>query len=263
MKFSIVTPSYNYGSYIETAIESVLAQASDGIEIEHIVVDAGSTDSTVEVLERYPHLIWTSEPDKGMSDGINKGFRRATGDWMMWLNADDGLRPGALASVVAHIARHPKADVVYGDCVFVDSKFKEIRRQYQHGFDHFVLLYGGCYIPSTSCFFQRAIIDEGHLLDIEFRVCMDFEYFVRLDHLGYRFSYMPKSLANFRWHEDNTSHVLSERRFEERQIVKRKYLKLKGQGFLCSDLSLALLLWTALAKRKMNKWTRTLFRRYQ
>jgi glycosyltransferase involved in cell wall biosynthesis len=79
MKFSIITPSYNQGRFLPDCVESVLSQI--GVDVEHIVTDAGSTDDTLQVLLRYPHLQWTSERDAAMSDGINKGFRQASGDW--------------------------------------------------------------------------------------------------------------------------------------------------------------------------------------
>ena len=130
MKFSIITPSFNQGRFIADCIESVMNQACDGIEVEHIVIDAVSTDKTIDVLNYYPHLNWTSEPDAGMSDGINKGFLKATGDWLMWLNCDDYLLPGALSKVADFIKQHPDVDVVHGDCAFIQEDKTLIRRKY-------------------------------------------------------------------------------------------------------------------------------------
>jgi glycosyltransferase involved in cell wall biosynthesis len=95
--FSIVTPSFNYGRYIEDCLNSVADQ--EGVKLEHLVMDAGSTDDTATIVQRYPHASFYQEPDAGMSDGINKGFRRARGTWVMWLNADDRLKPGALQAL--------------------------------------------------------------------------------------------------------------------------------------------------------------------
>ena len=107
--FSIITPSYNYAKYVRECIESVKAQ--EGVTFEHIVFDAVSTDGTLDILREYPHLDVTVKPDRGMSDAINKGFRKAKGKWVMWLNTDDRLLPGALKAVAAFAEQHPEADV--------------------------------------------------------------------------------------------------------------------------------------------------------
>ena len=245
MRFSIITPSFNQGRFIADCIESVMAQQgsadappsssirskdhqtpikASSFEIEHIVTDAGSTDETLEVLGRYPHLKWTREPDKGMSDGINKGFLKATGDWVMWLNCDDYLEPGALAKVANWIAMHPEADVIHGDCIFIQENKTPIRRKYDTQVDPWDLLFVGCIIPSTSTFLRRGIIDAGHLLDIEYKNTMDLEYYLRLMRLGYRFSYLPEALASFRWYEDSTTMKNWQRMIDESLRCRRQHI---------------------------------------
>jgi glycosyltransferase involved in cell wall biosynthesis len=254
MKFSIVTPNYNYGSYLEDAIQSVLSQKVEGIEVEHIVIDAESTDDSLDVIRRHPHLKWISEKDKGMSDGINKGFRMATGDWMMWLNADDVLLPNTLLKISRFIEEHQGAyDVVYGDCVFVDGDLKRIRRKFDHRFDSFVLIWGGCFISSTTCFYNRTIIDAGHLIDVDYGVCMDHEFYVRLHRHGYKFGYLPDELALFRWHGSNISAVFIQRRINERRQVQRDYLKRKGLGFLAIKPFLIPMHYLGMSKRVVRK----------
>ncbi len=247
MKFSIVTPSYNQGRFIRDCIESV--QAQTGVEWEHLVVDAGSTDETLAVLKEYPHLKWVSEPDKGMSDGINKGFLRATGDWVMWLNTDDYLLPEALAHVLDWAQKNPDADVIYGECLFVDEGKNLIRRKTDHRFDFNILLFYGCYIASTSTFLRRKVVADGHLLDIRYRVCMDFEYYLRLGHLGYKFCYLPEALAGFRWHDSNTSSQLAQRRYQERVEIQRHFLDLTHRSALGREWLLSSLFRLYQAKR--------------
>jgi glycosyltransferase involved in cell wall biosynthesis len=239
MKFSIITASYNQGRYVRDCIESVKAQT--GVEWEHIVQDAGSTDETLAVLKEYPHLQVTCEKDQGMSDGINRGFRKATGDWVMWLNTDDYLLPGALARVAAFAQKHPEADFVYGDVHFVDAARKLIRVKREHEFDFNVLLFYGCYIQSTATFLRRKIIEAGHLLDVNYRVTMDFEYYVRLARLGYQIQYAPGALAAFRWHETNTSAVQHRRRYEERVRVQQQHLQMTGRMWCQREWVLRLL----------------------
>lgn len=227
MKFSIITPSLNQGSFITDCIESVRTQLGDGFEVEHIVTDAGSTDETLEVLKKYPDINWVSEPDQGMSDGINKGFLKATGDWLMWLNCDDYLEPNALAKVADFISKHPDADVVHGDCIFVQEDQATIRRKYDTQVDAWDLLFLGCVIPSTSTFYRRAIVDAGHLLDVNYKNTMDLEYYLRLMHLGYRFSYLPEALAYFRLHDASTTNSNQERMVNESMRCRTFYIREK------------------------------------
>jgi glycosyltransferase involved in cell wall biosynthesis len=222
VKFSIITPSYNQGRFLPDCVESVLSQA--GVEVEHIVTDAGSTDETLDVLKCYPHLQWTSEPDEGMSDGINKGFAKATGDWLMWLNCDDYLMPGALAKLADYIRSHPRADIVHGDCIYVKEDKTPIRRKYDTKVDEWDLLFVGCVIPSTSAFYRREIISAGHLLDIGYKNCMDWEFYLRLLRLGYRFGYVPEALAGFRWYEDSTTQKHWQRMIDEGLRAQRAHI---------------------------------------
>lgn len=240
VKFSIITPSFNQGRFLPDCIESVLGQT--GIEIQHLVTDAGSTDGTIEVLKRYSHLQWTSEPDRGMSDGINKGFLKATGDWVMWLNCDDYLLPGALAKVADYLQKNPNVDVVHGDCVFVREDKSVIRRKYDHPLGELILLFAGCYIPSTSTFFNRRIIDQGHLLDTSYRVCMDWEYYLRLIRSGQRFGYIPEALAGFRWHESNASKLLMRLGEEEARKLQLEHIAARGMPALLGSAAMLAIL---------------------
>jgi len=216
---SVITPSLNAAAYLEDAIFSVRWQG--GVAAEHIVIDAASTDGTLAMLQRHPHLRWISGPDRGQSDAINKGFLMATGELVGWLNADDYYLPGGLEAIARAAEAHPEADVVHGDCVFVDPCGRVVRSKVEHDFDFNVLLYFGCYIPSTATFFRRRLIERGLLLDCDYRVAMDFEFFARLARLGCRFHYVPQFIAAFRWHEDNVSLRNAERRAHERRLVQR------------------------------------------
>ncbi len=128
-KLSVITPSYNCGAFIEDAILSVSQQ--EGVDVEHIVIDAASTDGTVDVIQQH-NLCWISEPDRGQSDAINKGFLRARGDLAGWLNADDYYLSGGLQAIALAAQQHPEADIFYGDCVFVDRAGNILRSKVEH-----------------------------------------------------------------------------------------------------------------------------------
>ena len=204
MDFTIITPSYDYGHFISKCLESVASQ--EDVILEHLVMDAGSTDNTTTIVANYPHATLYQEPDEGMSDGINKGFKKARGEWVMWLNADDRLLPGALAAVKEFATINTCADVIYGCWNFVDQDGKHQRRMTVFPFVRSMLPNHGCYIASTATFFRkRTTIDEGNLLNKEFKYVMDGEYFCRLAYNGKRFVYLPKVLADFRLHGDSLS----------------------------------------------------------
>lgn len=233
MDFTIVTPSYNYGRYIGECLESVASQ--EGVTFEHLVMDAGSKDNTAEVVARFPHASFFQEPDKGMTDGINKGFRKAQGAWVMWLNADDIMRPGALRAVKEFAEKNPQADVIYGCWNFVDAEGKFLRRMTVFPFNRRMISNHGCYIASTSTYYRRATtIAEGHLLNINFKTVMDGEYYARLSSLGKCFEYLPRVLADFRLHDESISQrnlgkedidglLAHQRQLAESRAIRRVY----------------------------------------
>jgi glycosyltransferase involved in cell wall biosynthesis len=245
---SVITPALNSEEFIEDAILSVSRQQD--VAVEHIVIDGASTDSTMAIVKRHGEVKWISECDRGQSDAINKGFLSATGDLVGWLNADDYYLPGGLDAMARAAQAHPEADVIYGDCVFVDGEGKIVRSKVEHAFDRSILLYFGCYIPSTTTFFRRRIIDSGLLLDCDYRVCMDFEYFARLAHAGFNFCYVPHFIAAFRWHGSNISLKQLPRRAEERRLVQRRF----GD----KDLSSSTLAWLANLHRVKRLLRKTL-----
>ena len=242
MKFSIVTPNYNYGRFLKKALESVLAQADapGAPEIEHIVIDGGSTDNSVSILKdwavfaaaqpaakdgRYS-FSYVSEPDQGQKDAINKGLRRATGDVVAWLNADEWYLPGKLALVAAAFAKHPATDFLYGEPLFVDKDGTPIRIRRAHRFSKFVLYGCCCYIASCASFWRRRVLDDGHWLDPSYKVIMDGEYYCRLAKAGYRFRFLPATIAAFTWHDANVSNVFADRRNEEWLQLRRRFVPL-------------------------------------
>lgn len=241
MKFSIVTPNYNYGRFLKAALRSVFDQTSSpDVSIEHIVIDGGSTDDSVSILKDWDAYArgtaaakaskytfsYVSEPDNGQTDAINKGLRLATGDIVAWLNADEWYLPGKLALVAACFEKHPKADFVYGEPLFVDKDGKPIRVRYAHRFSKFVLYGCCCYIASCASFWRRRILDDGLYLDSSYKVIMDGEYYCRLSRAGYRFRFLPATIAAFTWHDSNVSNILADRREVEWRQIREAVLPL-------------------------------------
>ena len=157
-KISVVTPSFNSVSTIAETIQSVRDQ--DYGNWEHIVVDGGSQDGTVAVLEKYPGLKWVSEKDEGHYHAMNKGLARAAGDVVVILNADDCFRPGALRKVAEAFQTNPAWDALFGDVVFVDGLGREIYRRQEARYDYNILLYGVDYICHQALFVRKGVYER-------------------------------------------------------------------------------------------------------
>jgi glycosyltransferase involved in cell wall biosynthesis len=233
-RISIVTPSLNQGEYIEDSILSVKQQGYENCE--HIVVDGCSRDNTLEILRRYPHVRWVSEPDKCQSDALNKGFRMATGDVVGWLNADEYYFPGALKTIAELATNNLGADVFYGTGVAVNKDGLLQRSHTSHNFDFGILLYYGCFVPTNATFVRRHVFEQGFLIDEDYRVVMDFEYFVRIVAPGKVFKHSRSLIGIFRWTGSNLS-LQDEKRRKERLRVQRTWSRLKlpnwGYDTLC------------------------------
>jgi len=199
-KISVITPSFNQGEFLEKTILSVLEQ--DCPNIEYIVIDGGSTDNSVEIIRKYEkHLAyWVSEPDRGQSDAINKGFRRATGEIVTWLNSDDFYLPGAVKKVVDYFARHADVDFVYGDYYLADRQERILAKRKSIPFDYNILLYDANFICQPASFFRKSILDKIGLLDEKFHYLMDYEFFLRAACNKIKFELIPEFLAAYRFH---------------------------------------------------------------
>lgn len=171
-RVSIVTPSYNQGQFLEETIRSVLLQGYP--DLEYLVMDGGSTDGSVEIIRRYePWLAyWTSEPDRGQSDALNKGFGRSTGAVLAWLNSDDRYRPRAIETAVRVLAMNVQAAVVYGDCIEIDEVGKVLRTYEARDFDIRRQLVAQM-IPQPAAFFRRTVWDQVGPLRTDLHYTMD------------------------------------------------------------------------------------------
>ena len=262
VRISIVTPSYNQAKYLKECLISVKEQSH--LPYEHIVVDGASTDDTVELLREmsslpgYDHLRWVSEPDKGQSEALNKGFRSARGDLVGWLNADDKYRPGCFEHVVSDLSRHERCDVLYGDYTVIDqhNRCQQIRREIS--FSPFVLAYHKVlYRPTTATFFDQKIFQEGNFVDTRYQYAMDYEFFLRLSRRGYRFRHIPKLLADFRWHPESKTGKAACRQMEEQDLILARYSpRLSGVGGFSKGSALSVLRYLAAFRRYSEKLLR-------
>lgn len=201
MLVSIVTPSYNQARYLEETMRSVLEQ--DYPHIEYIVVDGGSTDGSREIIEKYADRLawWVSEKDRGQTDAINKGFARARGDVLAWLNSDDTYQPGAVREAVEFLQRNPQVGLVYGDANYIDEHGRVIGRFPAAQTDYRRLRQGYVHIPQQAAFFRADLWRRVGPLDDSFYFAMDYDLWVRLAREA-PIVYYPRLWANFRLHSD-------------------------------------------------------------
>lgn len=201
---TIVTPSYNQGPYLERNLRSVIEQEYP--DLEQWVLDGGSKDESTDILARYakdyPHLHWLSKRDRGQSDAVNKGFHRATGQIVGWINSDDKLAPGALHKVARYFEEHPRAMAVVGDLRIIDEDDAELFILKAQRLTHESLLNEVCSIVQPSCFFRRELIERAGEIDTHLHYAMDHEYFLRLTRFA-DIDYLPEILAEFRIQPDS------------------------------------------------------------
>ncbi len=198
-RLSIITPSFNQAQFLEGTLRSVLNQGYPNLE--YLVIDGGSTDGSVEIIQRYADRLayWVSEKDNGQSDAINKGLARATGEIVAWINSDDTYLPGAFRAQVGYLCAHPEVDVVYGDCVYTDADGQPLQNAYGRPFSLTELL--RFTIPyQPTLFMRRTVIERAGLLDPAYHYAMDSEYWLRLHAGGARFDYHPQLVATYRLH---------------------------------------------------------------
>lgn len=200
-KVSVITPSFNQGEYIEATIQSVLSQ--DYPNLEYIVIDGGSTDQTTEILRKYSDLLnyWVSERDSGQSEAINKGLRRATGEFVAWLCSDDLYTPGALKAAVGHLLREPEACLVHGRTILFGNGRKDIEK----GADEpeLALRYFSVIpFPQPSSLFRRSMVEAVGLLDERLHYGMDYDLVARLA-LHYPIVSCQEVLSKYRLHSSS------------------------------------------------------------
>ncbi len=195
---SIITPSFNQAAYLEQTMNSVLNQ--DYPHIEYIVVDGGSTDGSVEIIKKYADKLtyWVSEKDRGQADAINKGFARATGEIIAWLNSDDYYLPGTVSTVVKVFAERPDVLLVYGDMLAVDENGKTFNTLTYKQLTLEDLL---CFqiIGQPAVFMRRSALQAAGGLDLTFHFLLDHYLWIRIAQLG-NILHVDQTWAAARYH---------------------------------------------------------------
>jgi glycosyltransferase involved in cell wall biosynthesis len=213
---SIVTPTYNMGRFLEETIQSVLSQ--DYPNIEYIVMDAGSTDGTLAILEKYRgRLEFHSGPDRGTADAINKGFARSHGSVFAYLNADDIYLPGAISTAMTALASEPETGVVYGDANWVDEQGRVLAPYPVQPFDA-ALLSQECFISQPAAFMLREAFELAGRTDPRLQYAYDYDLWIRIARL-YPLRKIDAVLATSRMHQNNKT-------VGQRRAVLRETLKL-------------------------------------
>ena len=222
-RITVVTPSFNQARYLERTICSVLEQGY--ADLEYMVLDAGSTDGSREIIERYAERIdyWRSAPDGGQSAAINEGWRRSRGQVLSWLNSDDYYLPGALQFVGEFFRDHPDEWVVYGSWEAVDDEGRRLNYAGSR-FSRRTMILSRNTIPQPSSFIHRRAIDAVGLLDERLRYTMDLDLFLRIaDHRAPRFVSRPLAAATM--HSDAKTFSQRDAMARERYEVRRRHAR--------------------------------------
>ena len=198
-KVSIITPSYNQGRFLEATIRSVLAQ--DYPHIEYIIVDGASKDNSVEIIHKYQDRLawWVSEKDRGHADALNKGFARASGEILAWLNSDDTYHPGAVSQAVAYLQAHPDVGMVYADANLIDEEDHLLDKFASKQTDYRAMLRGSVHIPQATTFFRADLWRQVGPLDLSLFFAFDYDFWVKVAKVS-RVAYVPSLWADFRMH---------------------------------------------------------------
>jgi glycosyltransferase involved in cell wall biosynthesis len=230
MKVSVITPSLNQCSFLARTARSILSQQGD-FQLEWIVVDGGSTDGTPEFLRGTaadPRVRFSSQPDHGQADALNRGFTQATGDIIAWLNADDLYLPGALAKVSDGFSKNPDARWLVCRCQIIDANDHVIRAsvtRYKNRlldrFTHRRLLRENC-ISQPAVFWRRSLAAEIGALDASLHYAMDYDLWLRMSRRSAPLI-LPDTLASFRFHAASKSGRVNREQFDEAYRVAQRY----------------------------------------
>ena len=259
MKISILTPSFNQGDFIEKNIQSVMSQKY--ADFEHIIIDGGSTDNTVHVLKKYPHLKWVSETDEGQADALNKGLAMATGDIIGWINSDDYYEKEIFQDVISHFENSLSTQWIIGNVIFhyIEANiFRSVKSQ-EITYDN--LLKNPDIVKQPGVFFKKELLQGIGGWNKEFHMIMDYDLWVRIAK-----KYTPKMInrnyAYFLWHSDQkssskncirqTNEICKILKENNVNWLSRLFLRRKKYYYLVKGLIKSLLIKLGMIDKKYN-----------
>lgn len=224
MRVSVVVPALNHGHYLEASLKSLCRQRGvDKNDLEIILIDGASTDNTLEIVRRFEHRLhyWVSEPDRGQTDALIKGFSRASGDILSWLCADDLLEPWTVREVLNFFRASSGAAFVYGDGSWIDQSGRLVRPKKEIPFNWFIWLNDHNYIPQPAAFWRRSLYESVGGLDPTFDLAMDGELFARFA-LHTRPVHVPRPWAKMRLYPEQKNQRLRARSDQEDRTIRER-----------------------------------------
>ncbi len=248
-RISIVTPSFNQARFLEKTILSVLNQ--DYPNLEYIIIDGGSLDGSVEIIKKYERRLawWVSEPDRGQSAAINKGFAASSGDLLAWLNSDDAYMPGTLQVAGRVFAARPEIDLLYGDTLLIDQNDVLLRELKEVRFSKRALVHGAVNLVQPNALWRRQAFFQAGALRTDYHYCLDVDLWLRMIGCGSRFYHVRRPFALYRLHTDAKSVARPDLTAEELRRLNKEVLGWEISRFphnvirlLCHGRRLALLL---------------------
>lgn len=220
MLVSVVMPSLNNGAFIAEAVMSVLTQ--EGPDVELVIQDGASTDRTREAVAAFsdPRISFISEPDRGQAQAVNRAIARAHGEWILWMNADDLLLPGALLDVAPHLDAH--VDAVVGNFHMVDVRGRTMKTYLSAALDRERLLVRGCYLWPTAVLLRRSVFDRFGYLDETLRYAIDYEFYLRIAP-GVTSIHLDRVLGSLRVQEGSNTEARPWGFVRETAMLRKRY----------------------------------------
>ena len=228
-EISVITPSFNQGVFLERTIKSVLDQNYPNLQ--YLIIDGGSTDDSVNIIKKYESSLfyWVSERDRGQADAINKGLRRATGEWVAWQNSDDIYYPGVFHQIAKTAELHPEVDLIIGNLLLIDATDHPLRDLHYVRPTYNSLVAEGMVLANQAAFWRRSLHDRIGYLDDQMDYSFDYEWFLRVLK-GRKAVHVNQTWGGFRVHEMAKTNNPKRRFVEEnRQILQGKKI---SRGFL-------------------------------